>query len=179
MRRDMATKPNDYEDYERVTAQILKNLRDELGIETVNQKTVVPGQSGTSWKCDVTCYKTGTQKLVIVECRKYRSKIKQEDMGGFAYRVEDAGATEGLMVTPIGYQQGAQLVANSAKIGMATLNPEATEYEYALQIAKKLFIGIMDQVRFSDSCTVERRCGKCKQVLTEDGPCPTCKPRSE
>jgi hypothetical protein len=86
------------------------------------------------------------------------SRVDQGTMGHFAFSIIDTRAAGGLLVTPIGYQEGAAKVANASKIGMATLNPDATDREYALRIAERLFAGFVDTIHLTDVATavVER-----------------------
>ncbi len=46
------------------------------------------------------------------------------------------------MVTPLGFQAGAELVAKARQVSLATPNPDATEREYVLKIAGRLFLGV-------------------------------------
>ena len=102
-------------------------------------------------------------------------------MAEFAFKIQDIGASEGLMVTPIGYQKGAKIVAESERIGQATLNPDATDSEYILEIAERLFRGLLisDHGRGADSIFVHRTCSACGSTLvTRDNGqtfiCPIC-----
>ena len=47
-----------------------------------------------------------------------------------------------MWVTPVGYQQGAALVAKARKVTLATLNADATETDYMLRVAERLFAGV-------------------------------------
>ena len=147
-----------WERYEEVVQQILGHLRTELGFASVEGKGKQPGASGTEWEADAICYRQGDGKMILVECKHWSRRIDQRTMGQFAFSINDSGAAGGLLVTPIGYQEGAAKVANASKIGMATLNPDATDREYALRIAERLFIGIADRIHFTDVATavVER-----------------------
>lgn len=102
-------------------------------------------------------------------------------MAGFAFRIQDIGASEGLMITPIGYQKGAKIVAKATRIGLATLNPDATDSEYILEIAEKLFRGLLifDHGCGADSVFVHRTCSACaSELATRDNGqtfiCPIC-----
>lgn len=169
--------------YELVTKKILENLRHHLGFDNVCGKEKYQGKSGTDWEIDASCYRKDTDTLVLVECRrKTTRRIPQEEMAGFAFRIGDIGAAEGLMVTPIGYQEGAKKVAEAAKIGMATLNPDATESEYILTIAGHLFRGLVatDYGTGTDSASVYRTCDVCSsELITPNNGqtffCPICK----
>lgn len=90
-------------------------------------------------------------------------------MGGFAYRITSIGAESGLMVTPIGYQAGARLIAQHERIGLATLNADATEDEFLLTVADQLYRGLKstDQGHGVDEvASVARRCGRCNSDLS-------------
>jgi hypothetical protein len=132
----------DWERYERVVRAILESLREHLGYSRVDPKGDLPGRSGTDWEVDATAYQLDDGKIVLIECKRYPDrKVTQGEMGEQAYRIIETGAAGGLFVTAVGYQEGAKLVANAAKIGMATLNLDATEREYDLDIAGRLFFG--------------------------------------
>ena len=63
--------------------------------------------------------------MILVECRRHTtSKIDQEQVGGLVFRIIDTGAEGGLMVTPLGFQAGAELVAKARQVNLATLNPD-------------------------------------------------------
>ena len=143
--------------YEIATVTILNHLREKLAFERAIGSTRLRGVSGTEWNLDAVCYGKGSVRIVLVECRrKAKRRVEQEEMAGFAYRVRDVGASAGLVVTPIGFQRGAKAVAKYEKIGMATLNPEATEQDYALRIAEQLFAGksLSGQLSFAGSLTL-------------------------
>ena len=103
-------------------------------------------------------------------------------MAGFAFRIGDIGAGEGVMVTPVGYQEGAEKVAEAARIGTATLSRDATESEYILTIANHLFRGLLvtDRGTGTDSVSVYRTCDACgSELFTQNNGqtffCPICK----
>ena len=142
LRPDEGGMEKDWERYEQVVRTILESLREHLGYSRVDPKGDLPGRSGTEWEIDATAYQLADGKLVLIECKDYPDrKVTQGEMGVHAYHIIETGAAGGLFVTPVGYQKGAKLVANAAKIGMATLNLDATEREYDLNIAGRLFFG--------------------------------------
>ncbi len=102
-----------------------------------------PGKTGTLWEIDATAYLESTGGKILVECRRHTtSKIDQEQVGGLVFRIEDTGAEGGLVVAPIGYQEGARVVAKAKKVTLATLNADATEEGYILKVAEKIFHGV-------------------------------------
>jgi hypothetical protein len=81
--------------YEEVVRLILDRYREELGLDRLEPKQKVPGDSGTQWEIDVVAYAKADGKLILFECRQYKSKIKQEAVGGFAFRIDDTQAAKG------------------------------------------------------------------------------------
>jgi hypothetical protein len=170
------------EQYEDVTKTILNALRSHLGLACVQGEVRHEGESGTAWNVDASCYRQDDGALLLVECRrKTTRRVDQEEMAGFAFRIGDTGASGGLMVTPIGYQKGAKAVAGATRIGLATLNPDATSREYTLEIAERLFHGLLisDHGHETDHVFVHRTCGACGGELTardagETYTCPAC-----
>src|SRR5947209_3865420 len=110
--------------YEVVTRAILQSCREQLGFKEVRPKRKLPGATGTQWEIDATCYQVASDGMILVECRRHTtSKIDQEQVGGLIFRIIDTGAEGGLIVTPLGYQEAAKLVAKAHKVTLATLNP--------------------------------------------------------
>lgn len=173
---------SDSKRYEEATKAILDKLRDHLGLERVQGEVSYEGKSGTRWNVDASCYRQEDGALVLVECRrKATRRVPQAEMAEFAFRIDDIGASEGLMVTPIGYQRGARIVAQAQRIGLATLNLDATDQEYILESAERLFRGlfISDNGRGKTHISVQRTCGACgSKLVTQDNGqtyiCPVC-----
>ena len=165
------TRESDY--YEWVTRRIFHDLREYLGIDRMSSdRTKHVGTSGAEWTVDASCYRIEDDTLVILECRrKTNSKVEQEEVGGLAYRFMDIGADMAYMVTPIGFQKGAQKVANANKINMVTLNADATDTEYILAVADQLFRGlrVSEYGVGTDSVNVYRSCDQCGQELVPIG----------
>jgi hypothetical protein len=155
-----------WECYEKVTRQILDNLRLELGFASVEGKGDKPATSETDWEADATCYRLDDGEMVLIECKHWSSRVDQATMGSFAFSIIDTGAAGGLMVTPVGYQEGAVKVANARKIGMATLNANATDRAYVLRIANQLFAGVVSEIHVDSVVTavVVRNSGGCGAI---------------
>jgi hypothetical protein len=85
----------------------------EFGLVRVEGKQKILGSStGTEWEIEGKGVTTRDKEFVIVECRRYTtSRLKQECVGALAYRISDTGASGGILVTPIGLQEGAKMVA--------------------------------------------------------------------
>ncbi|MFI2478153.1 hypothetical protein [Nocardia xishanensis] len=78
----------------------------------------------------------------MIECRRYTgSKLKQEAVGGFAYRIRDLGADGGIMVSPLGLQRGAKLIAEKEGITEIRLAPDSTRTAFVLQFGGSAVIG--------------------------------------
>jgi len=94
--------------YEEVATYLLQQNAKEFGLETIEPKQKIQGnKSGTIWEIDAKGVKSGNEGFVIIECRLYiASKQSQEKLGGLAYRIMDTGATGGIIVSPLGLQEG-------------------------------------------------------------------------
>lgn len=129
--------------FEHVTQMILQNLREHLGYERVEGSQKYPGQrSKVERQVDVTVYQTGG-KRILVECKLHKRPIDVTYIEAFYYKIHhDIRADGGLMVSPVGFTEGARGIADAEEIGMAVLNPDATEHDYLLEIAGQLWRGI-------------------------------------
>jgi hypothetical protein len=130
---------------EDVALYLLEKMGDTLGLglERVEGKQKLIGKSGMKWTVDGKGVRTDTGAIVVVECRRYtNSKLKPEAMGGLAYRIEDVGASGGIVVTPIGVQEGGQLIAKSADIQIVHLDADSTTTNYILKFLGSVIIGV-------------------------------------
>src|SRR5437660_11882417 len=102
------------DEFERVTRIILHNLRQQLGYEKVEGSKRYKGKSsGRKRQIDATAYRTDS-KTIIVECKRHKRKVGIKAMGEFYYVIHrEVGADGGLIVTSVGFDAGAQAVANA------------------------------------------------------------------
>jgi predicted helicase len=143
--------------YEEVVRHILDRYRGAFGLDRVEPKQKVPGDSGTVWEIDVVAYAKDDDKLILFECRRYKSKIKQEAVGGFAFRIDDTQAAKGYIVTPIGLQEGAETVAAYKEIGCIRIPRDATAENHIVQFLDKTFIGVTDRAGVTERVMIEKR----------------------
>jgi hypothetical protein len=167
--------------YEEVAADLLNQFAAEFGLSRVEGKQTVEGQrSGTQWEIDAKGVSEGNQGFIIVECRRYTtSKLSQEKVGALAYRITDTGAEGGIMVSPLGLQEGARKIAGAENIVEVRLAPNSTPHDFTMQFLNKVMIGISDSATFSDSVKVEitRPCSECGKTFTvkeNERTCPDC-----
>jgi hypothetical protein len=170
--------------YEEVAAYLLNQFAAEFGLSRVEGKQTVEGRrSGTQWEIDAKGVREGNQGFIIVECRRYTtSKQNQEKIGSLAYRIIDAGAEGGIVVSPFGFQEGARKIAEAENIVEVRLAPNSTPQDFTMQFLNKVMIGISDRITLRDhvEVRVSRPCDKCGKMFTvkeNERICPDCSPR--
>jgi len=145
-----------WESYEDVARHILRQCSKEFGLSDVEGKQVLSGESGTKWEIEGKGIKEDDAGFVIIECRRYtKDRIKQESVGGLAFRIIDTGASGGIIVTPIGLQEGAEKVAHSRKIETLILHPESTTANYVARYLRKIMVRITETMTIRDEARVE------------------------
>lgn len=146
-----------WESYEEVATQLLEQNAHEFGLKRVEGKQEIPGhRSGASYEIDAKGIREGNKCFVIIECRRYTTaKQNQENLGGLAYRIIDTGAVGGIIVSPLGIQEGAAKIATSENILNVQLNATCTPSEFTMKFLNRLMIGIRDGSVFGDSCSIE------------------------
>jgi hypothetical protein len=147
----------EWESYEAVAACLLDRFADEFGLVRVEGKQRVVGErSGTTWEIDAKGFREGDVGFVIVECRRHTtSRQSQERIGALAYRIIDAGADGGIIVSPLGLQEGAARIAGAENIVSVHLDETSTTDEYIMRFLKKVMIGLQDTVHFTDSLEIK------------------------
>jgi hypothetical protein len=132
-----------WQSYEEVAAYLLGQFAHEFGLDRIEGKQSVTGQrSGTDWEIDAKGVRTGDGGFMIIECRRYTtSRQSQERVGGLAYRIIDTGAFGGIIVSPLGLQEGAEKVALAENIFDVRLHEDSTRHQFAMQFLNKFRVG--------------------------------------
>lgn len=148
-----------WESYEEVAAYLLDQFASEFGLDRVEGKQEILGQrSETTWEIDAKGVRQDNTGFLIVECRRHTtSKQSQEKVGALAYRIIDTGAAGGIIVSPLGLQEGAEKVATAENIVSMQLDENSTRHEYVLRFLNKVMVGLTDSFSFRDSLEIELR----------------------
>lgn len=113
--------------YEDASRKALKGIISEFGLDRVEGKQELNGKSGACWEIDAKAISSATGRFFIVECRRRPKKsLDQEAIAGLAYRLKDTGASGALVVTPIGLQRGARIIAKFENIHLIKVSAEST-----------------------------------------------------
>ena len=135
----------EWERYEDVARQLIDDIKFHLGLSLVNEdKRKFKKNDGGECEVDVSAYDMSDEKLVLVECRKKKESLSQEEVHGFAYRIQQTNAKRGIIVTTIGLQQGARIAADGAKITLIRLDGNSTKEEYIAKITQQIFVKVTD-----------------------------------
>jgi hypothetical protein len=128
-------------------------MAEHFGLSHVNGKQTIEGKwSGTIYEIDGKGFTKGGEGFVILECRRYTtSRQKQEDMAALCYRILDTGAKGGIIVSPLGLQEGAKRIAEAENVVSVRLGENSTTKNYVLSFLNKIFVGITETVTISDN----------------------------
>ena len=149
----MVGQPKMWRTYEEVATYLLNQMAQEFGLEKVQADQMILGlRSGTKWRIEGKGVAEGGDRFVIVECRRYPTcKLSQESVGGLAYRIIDAGASGGILVTPVGLQEGAARVAAAEHIIPVILDENSSSVDYVIKFLDKIRVGIGAELEPSGS----------------------------
>lgn len=152
----MTDQPQAWETYEQVAVHIMNKIAEHLSLERVEGKQSVYGsRSGAGWEIDGKGVKAGDEGFVIIECRRYtKSRQKQEQVAALAYRIMDTGASGGILVSPLGFQEGAKKVAAAENIHEFFMGPDSTSTDYAVKFLSTVFIGATGHIKLTGSATL-------------------------
>jgi hypothetical protein len=148
----------EWESYEEIGTYLLDQFATEFGLDRVEAKQDLPGQrSGTSWEIDAKGVRHGNDGFVIAEFRRYTSsRQNQEKIGQLAYRIIDSGAQGGIIVSPLGLQEGAEKIAAAENVVNVILNENCGRDEYIMKFLNKVMIGVRDSINtFKEAVELE------------------------
>jgi hypothetical protein len=169
-----------WRNYEEVAADLLNRFAKDFGLKSVEGKQKIKGQL-TTWTIDAKGI-ADDEGFLIVECRCHTtSPIKQEELGGLAFRITDTGAAGGIIVSPLGLQEGAAKIAAGTNIVEVKLTENSTPKEFVIQFFDKLCLGISAKMTVSVSVSGRylRTCAKCAKKFEVSGNrllCTDCDP---
>lgn len=131
-----------WKNYELVATFLLDQIAVKLGLERVEGAQKLVGAT-TTWTVDAKGVMANGDCFVIVECRRYTTaKLDQEAMGGFAYRIRDTGAQGGIIVSPLGLQEGGARIAAAEGIRAVQLNANSTTTNYILEFLGNVRVSV-------------------------------------
>jgi hypothetical protein len=147
----------DWEKYEQVAIYLLNRVASALGLEHVEGKQkVIDSRSGMRWEIDGKGVKIGNEGFVVIECRRYtKSKQKPGQMAELAYRIHGIGAEGGILVSPLGVQEGAAKIAACENIQIVNMNENSTNTDYMLSFLNTVFVGASDTGHATEDARVE------------------------
>ena len=142
--------------YEEVAQFLTDQMAEHFGLSRVEGKQKIEGKrSGTTYEIDGKGVAKNGDGFVILECRRYTtSRQKQEDMAALAYRIHDTGAKGGIIVSPLGVQEGARKIAEAENVVSIRLGENSTTKEYVLAFLNKVFIGVTGAIQLSEGVVV-------------------------
>lgn len=78
--------------------------------------------------------------------------MSQEQIAGLAFRIQDTGATGGIVVSPLPLQAGAKIVAASQDIAHVLLSADSTTTDYVLFLENTFHgVSLEESVHFQDA----------------------------
>ncbi len=171
-----------WKSYEEVATYLLDHFAKEFDLTRVEGKQIVHGLgSGTDWEIDAKGIREGLNEgFIIIECRRYtKSKQNQERLGSLAYRIIDTGASGGIIVSPLGLQEGAEKIAAHENVLDVQLSANCTPDEFVLKFLNKLMIGVKETVKVGENAirVAHRNCMICGLLFKLDNNetvCPEC-----
>ena len=146
-----------WKNYEKVAVFLLNKICDELGLEKVEGKQKIKGKSGVKWEIDGKGIKINDEGIIVIECRRYtNSKQSQDKLGSLAYTINDIGAKGGIIISPLGIQEGAKKIANVENIISIKLDQNTTKKKYILEFLNKIMAGFTENMSLSmDLASIE------------------------
>ena len=145
-----------WRNYEEVAQYLLGQMAAHFGLGRVEGKQLLAGVSGKSWEIDAKGVREDDQGFVIIECRRHTTQgLSQEQIAGLAFRIQDTGAVEGIIVSPLPLQSGAKKVAASQGIQEVQLSPDCTTTDYVLRFLERSIIGVSRKANVGISCSFD------------------------
>lgn len=121
-------------DYEMFVQRVFESL---VGVDAFQGKEYEGRITKRKIKVDVSFVLNiagGASLLVIVECKHYSHRVPVDDVEEFHSKLDDIGAQKGILVTTVGFQDGAVKAARGRRIALAllTTSSQPREIQYVV-----------------------------------------------
>lgn len=147
-----------WQSYEEVACYLLNQFAQHFGVGNFEGKQLISGKSGTTWEIDAKGCAVDGSSFLIVECKRYtKSGINQAITAALAWEIIDTGGSGGILVSPIGFQQGASKVAKASNIIEVLMSEDSTTTDYMISFLNQVCIGFSDSITISEQFSVEVR----------------------
>ena len=152
----MLEKQTSWEKYEEYTRTILNDRVVQKYLEKhynlldikIQPKKKFPGVSGGEWEVDA--YGYDNNELILIECKHYKnnSKVNQSITAAFAYIIKDIKAKCGIIITTVGLQPGAKIIADYENIQLIQIHQNSTDKNFLVSFPKynQSLLNITDKV---------------------------------
>ncbi len=126
--------PGERNQYEHMVRRILEQrIQEECADAALNvfHNRAYRGQSGHAHEIDVSAELVvgGCRLTILIECKQYRQRVATDDVLNFVGRVRDIGAHKGIIVTTVGFQEGAKKIAEAAGIALVFDSERSISWE--------------------------------------------------
>jgi len=142
-----------------VAKNLVDNWLKEYKLEVIGygSKSRIEGHSGYKHQIDVACKDSKNPRIVLFECKHYKSKIELQDVLILYSRIVDIQhkakiTTEGVMITTVGYTKNARKFANAYGIKLGKVENDS---EFGVFIGNLGFLGVMDTGRAIDNVYIK------------------------
>ena len=125
-----------WQDFEKLARHVLMHFADALGVSEVEAKQRLKGESGTRWEVDAKAITKDGKGFLVVECKEWKTSIPQSVLGTLVYSIQDTGASGGIIVTSVGLQKGADIIAKHEGVHVVKLAPGGTFSDFLASCAK-------------------------------------------
>jgi hypothetical protein len=131
----------DWREYEELIARLHTQLAPNA-VVTHNER--VRGRTGISRQLDVTVRQTVglVDVFIVFECRCYARPVSMGKVEAFVTKLEDVGASQGVMVCDPGFTRGAKRSAGANRVTLMSLR-EATEEDWASVLGPDSWAGLI------------------------------------
>lgn len=142
--------------YEDVAIYLLDRISEHFGVGRFEGKQHVLGNSGAVWELDGKGCVDGENKVVVVECKRHVDRgINQAAVAALAFTIRDLGAEQGILVSPLGLQDGARKIASHVNVVEVMLDQNSTTTDYLLSFLDQIHIGWCEKTIVKSTMTFE------------------------
>jgi|GEM_PF-2125870 len=133
-----------WRNYEELARHVLLRFADILEITEVEAKQRLDGESGTQWEIDAKGVLADGSGFLVIECKERASaRLGQHTVGELVTVIQEVDAQGGVIVTSVGLQSGAKLLAAHHAFHEVFLPRESTFDSFLAKCGNRVLIKVL------------------------------------
>jgi hypothetical protein len=141
--------------YEDASRQLLKNIREQLLFDEIEEKEVGKEGWGVGWEVNIIAFRVGIEGFILAECNRWKHPPDQGgNLAKFYYTIKCSYESDKIVVTPIDLRDGANCIAKAEKITEIKVDLSSSNESFIAGMVSYVFAKVRDRIAIRNNLRI-------------------------